>query len=114
MADQNAPAGFDATIARRLLTAVPRYERLPSGDYVKAVADQLRFATDAITSSDNRVANAQADAQTARRELDAAKNEVSALKKEIETLKAAPVEAPKRRGRPPKVVAMETERKAAQ
>lgn len=132
--DPNAPKTLDLDLARKLAKAAPKYGRMPNGDVVTQMGEQLSCALDRLEHGSTAVVTAQNDAtryqresenanrevQTmltqlaqVREERDALKAKVAAMEGEIATLKT-PV-APKKRGPKGKVVQLHNpEQKAAQ
>lgn len=131
--DPNAPKTLDLDLARKLAKAAPKYGRMPNGDVVSQMGEQLACALDRLEQGSTAVVTAQNDAtryqresenanrevQTmmtqlaqVREERDALRVKVAALEGELTVLKTPP--APKKRGPKAKVVPINPQREAAQ
>jgi hypothetical protein len=121
--DPNAPKVFDLQKAQRLLVAAEKYGRLPNGDFVKEMAEQLRLALADTNSAGARVTNALAEAtvqqraaETAKVDLRNALAELANARDEIARLKkpAPPAAAAKKtkRGKNAPIVPMDPQRQA--
>lgn len=134
--DPNAPKTLDLGKCQRLIRSAPSHSRFPLGDVIQDMGEQLRCAVDeltktstAVTDANNQMLRYQKEAETANAEVRtmqrllgdertktaALEQQVATLKAEIEAAKAPPVAPAKtapagkrKRGRPAKVVPIET------
>lgn len=116
----DAPKVLDLGKCQKLIAAAPRYSRLPTGDFIQDMAEQLQLALADVTGASTKIVNAQNEALRYKRETETANSEVLtanqnllAAREELAALKSkaqatavtsAPVEAPKKRGPKAKVV----------
>ena len=138
--DPNAPKVLDIDLARKMANGAPKYARLPNGDVMVKIGEQLNCALDelqkgssSVTAAQNDVMRYQREAETANREvrdmqaqMTPLREERDRLQAEIDALNAAQTvppgvaspplgTAPKKRGRPKgNVVQMDHQQKAAQ
>jgi hypothetical protein len=120
----DAPKALDLAKCQKLIAAADKYRRLPTGDLIQEYAEQLKLATAELGGVSTKIVNAQNEAlryqretENANRDLNAAniallgvrgelrmaQGELAALKPKEEANPAA-ADAPKKRGRPAKVV----------
>lgn len=124
--DPTLPKTLDLEKCRKYINGAPRYSRLPVGDMIQDMADQMRLLMEDAGGASAKVSAAQGDtiryqreAQQAAGELITLRQELIDARKKIEELTpkvAAPVVAPtpKKRGPKGKVVQMDAGKAAAQ